>query len=127
MDEFRIEPTKSTPFIHLEPSKNRIMISGESYPENPAKFFEPIWSKIEAYLALQKDNSVEVNIELVYFNSSSSKALMNFFEMLEASSQGGQNIAVNWWYRRENESAFEAGEEFKEDVPALTFNLRPLD
>ncbi|MDD3473322.1 MAG: DUF1987 domain-containing protein [Syntrophaceae bacterium] len=127
MEELRIEPTKSTPFIQIDTAKNRIVIKGESYPENPAKFFEPIWSKVESYLSSDIGSPVQVDIELSYFNSSSSKALMNFFGMLENANSAGQEISVNWWYNRENESAMEAGEEFKEDVPSLTFLLKPLD
>lgn len=127
MDELRIEPTKSTPLIHFDPANNRIDIRGESYPENPAKFFEPVWTRINAYLASGIDAPIEVHVELTYFNSSSSKALMNFFEMLETATRNGLNITVNWCYHRENESALEAGEEFMEDVPFLKFVLKPLD
>lgn len=124
MEKFTIQKTKSTPFVEFDSEKGRIRIEGESYPENPVKFYEPIWDKLRDYLKSGIATHLEVDIELTYFNSSSSKALMNFFEMLETATINGFDVAVNWWTHPENESALEAGEEFKEDVPSLTFNLR---
>lgn len=126
MDAFTIQATKSTPFIRFDPEINRIQIKGESYPENTAKFFEPIWSGFKHYLASEATGQVVVEIELTYFNSSSSKALMNFFEMLEGSAKAGRDVVVNWWYHPENETAEEAGEEFRDDVPLLKFNVVQL-
>ena len=65
-----------------------------------------------------------VNIELYYFNSSSSKVLMNFFEVLDKAAEQGCNITVNWIYEEEDEDSLEFGEEFAEDVDHLTFNLQ---
>jgi hypothetical protein len=62
-------------------------------------------------------------MEIIYFNSSSSKALMNFFDLLDEAVAAGRKIAVNWIYDAGNESALEYGEEFKEDLESLEFNL----
>ena len=38
---------------------------------------------LETYLNQLENESLEVDVELIYFNSSSSKVFMNFFDMLE--------------------------------------------
>ncbi len=124
MEKFTIQQTKSTPLVEFDPENGRIRMEGESYPENPVKFYEPIWDRLRDYLKSGIATHLEVDMELTYFNSSSSKALMNLFEMLETAARDGFSIVVNWWTHPENESALEAGEEFKEDVPFLTFNLK---
>ena len=62
-------------------------------------------------------------MEIIYFNSSSSKALMNIFDQLDAAAANGKNIVVNWKYREDDENIMESGEEYQEDVDNLTFNL----
>jgi hypothetical protein len=125
MDALTITATKSTPAIFFDPTTNKIQIKGESFPENTARFYEPIWSTIRDYLNLGEAGQLVVEIELTYFNSSSSKALMNFFEMLENASGKGKDVVVNWLYHPQNETSQEAGEEFRDDVPLLNFNIVP--
>jgi hypothetical protein len=123
MEPYCTEPTKSTPLIRLDPNAHVLAFKGECYPENAARFFGPVFSWLKEYLASEDTPDILVNMEMIYFNSSSSKAFMNFFEMLEEAALNGKDIVVNWRYHEENESALEAGEEFGEEVPALTFNL----
>jgi hypothetical protein len=123
MESITIEATKSSPFIHIDPSAYLIQIKGESYPENAAKFYGPILSSINEYLNSLEASRITVDIHLTYFNSSSSKALLNFFEILDKTVSEGKDIVVNWCYHPENETIFEAGEEFRDEFPSLTFNF----
>ena len=127
MEDLKIEATKHTPEISFYASKNLLEIKGESYPENTSEFYAPVFSWLEEYFKQLGDDSVTVNIEIIYFNSSSSKVLMNFFDLLEDESEKGKRIIVNWRYDKENESALEYGEEFQEDVESLVFNLVEIE
>jgi hypothetical protein len=118
-----IQASKSTPFVHLDCQTGVFEIKGESYPENAAKFFGPIFSWLKQYLSGPETSEVRVDIELSYFNSSSSKALMNLFEMLEEKASAGTRVTVNWLYNSENETALEAGEEFQEELSSVVFNI----
>ena len=64
-----------------------------------------------------------VNVDISYFNSSSSKVLLDFFDVLDEAAMDGKQITVNWLYGTNNESAKEAGEDFQEDWEALAFHL----
>ena len=123
METLEIIATKSSPEINFNSQNNTLSISGESYPENTAQFYEPVFEWIEAYLSELDDQPVSINMELIYFNSSSSKVLMDIFDMLDEASDDGKNITLNWIYDEENDAALEYGEEFAEDVETLTFNL----
>ena len=114
MQALIIQATKSTPSVNFDPTTNILCMKGESYPENAAKFFGPIFLWLEEFLASQDVVQAVVEIELIYFNSSSSKALMNFFELLDNAVSDGRQIEVNWRYQKENETALEAGEEYRE-------------
>jgi hypothetical protein len=122
MDSIILEKTKSTPFVRLDPENRKVEFKGESFPENAAKFFAPLFSWMRDYLATEFQE-LTVEIEMTYFNSSTSKAFMNMLEMFEKAVLSGKNVVVNWRCREDNETILEAGEEFKEDAPSLTFNI----
>lgn len=124
MDDMIIEKTQSSPDIHLCAEQNRFLIKGKSYMENSAKFYEPVFDWIEAYLDGLESKHVEVNLEIIYSNSSSFKVFMNLFDMLEEAAGDGKNdITVNWHYDPENAMAKEYGEELQEDLEAVRFIL----
>ncbi|MFP4452722.1 MAG: DUF1987 domain-containing protein [Desulfobacterales bacterium] len=81
---------------------------------------------LETYLNQLEDETVEVDVELIYFNSSSSKVFMNFFDMLEDAARRGVSVVVNWKYHKDNDTALECGEEFQEDMENVSFNLVEL-
>ncbi len=123
MEIITIEATKSSPFVLIDPVSNQIKIKGESYPENAAKFFGPILSSVNEYLGFSEAQRIMVDIHLSYFNSSSSKALLNLFEILDQAASDSRQIEINWRYHPENETIFEAGEEFEDETTALKFNF----
>lgn len=124
MNTWKIEATKQTPAIYFDATNNVFSMKGESYPENVEQVSKPLFTWLANHLAqINADQALTVNIELTYFNSSSSKMLLDLFDHLEDAVAKGNNITVNWIYKADNDSAEEFGEEFKEDLEALTFNL----
>ena len=123
MDNLLIEETRYTPYINFDNKKHLLEIKGKSYPENTSLFYTPVFSWLEEYLASVSDEQITVNIELVYFNSSSSKVLLDYFDILEEASEQGKQIRVNWIYDAEDEDALEFGEEFQEDYESLIFHM----
>lgn len=127
MEVFEREKNKATPWIKLDPEHNYLEVRGESYPENSAKFYSPMLEWLEEYLQQVGNNPIHVDFELVYFNSSSSKIFMNFFDMLEDAAREGTQITVHWKYHQDNDIALECGEEFQEDLEHVAFHLIPLE
>ncbi len=123
MENLEIQATKSSPEINFNSDNYTLSMIGESYPENTSQFYEPVYQWLESCTESLGEEKLVFNIELIYFNSSSSKVLMDLFDILEDASDDGKNIIVNWIYDEENDSALEYGEEFAEDMEALTFNL----
>jgi hypothetical protein len=123
METLIIENTMNAPDIRFDHVKHILEIRGESYPENAREFYEPVKLWLERYLDQLKKEEVTFNVELVYFNSSTSKILMNFFDMMEEAAGKGKKITINWIYDQRNENAIEYGEDFKEDLEHVTFNL----
>lgn len=127
MEPLHIVPTKSTPEIHFDPKRHTLQVKGQSYPENAFKFYEPVFHWLEEYLSdLRQPITVEIFFHMPYINTSSSKCLMMLLDKLEAAHQTGKRIAIRWYYDKENETAFECAEEFKEDL-SVPFAIIPVE
>ena len=125
MKILNIEKKKGTPEVILNNELNIYEINGESYPENSAEFYNPIINWISEYC---KDylKKLTLNINLTYFNTSSSKALLDIFDILEDFHINNGKVTVNWYYNIEDESTKENGEEFAEDL-TFPFNIIELN
>jgi len=120
MDNLLIEATKYTPRIELD-TNGTITLIGKSYPENTFEFYAPMMEWVSVYFE-QKDTNLIINMEITYFNSSSSKLFFDFFDLIEDNNEN-HTISINWIYDEENESALEAGEDFIEDFEDLDITL----
>lgn len=122
MERLTIAPTGRTPAIDFDFDGGLLRLSGESYPDDVATFFGPVFAALRDYLTTP-GGAVRFDIELVYFNSSSAKALMNMFQMLDQAAEAGCRLTVNWFYATDDDTMKEFGEDFSEDLAHVTFNL----
>ena len=53
MENLFIEGTERTPNIEFDYSKNKLVISGEAYPENNEEFYKPIFDSLQSYLEIE--------------------------------------------------------------------------
>jgi len=124
MENMFIKQTKYTPLILFDADNHTLEIRGESYPEDTSIFYTPVFRWLETYLAeFSGKQTITLNMEMIYYNSNSSRSLMNILDMLQDASMDGKKIVINWYYHKDNEMALENGEEFREDLESLTFNL----
>ena len=123
MENLIIEETKYTPSINLDAKKGLIELVGKSYPENTFEFYKPMMDWIEEYFNGNELPKTIINFEIIYFNSSSSKLFFDFLDLIEEMANAGKYIEINWIYDKDNDSALEAGEDFKEDFEKLNFIL----
>ncbi len=119
MENLVIEETKYTPTINLDIS-GTVSIVGKSYPENTFEFYAPVMEWLSTYFE-EGNKKLTLNMEITYFNSSSSKLFFDMFDLLDENNS--DELVINWIYDEENESALEAGEDFKDDFEDLTINF----
>jgi len=122
MKNLTIDETQYTPKISLDAENGIIELRGKSYPENTFEFYQPVMEWLEEYFESQAKEKTVVNMEIIYFNSSSSKLFFDFFDLLDEA-KDEHEIEINWIYDEENENALEAGEDFIEDFEDLNINL----
>ncbi|MFP6848522.1 MAG: biofilm regulation phosphoprotein SiaC [Pseudomonas sp.] len=114
MNDFSITGTQSSPTIRGDWAQGVLAMQGDSYPENSYELFHQVFTWIETYLA-DAQRPLHLELRLLYLNTSSIKAMMDIFDLLEAAHQAGQAVSVSWIYDQRNERVVELAEEFKED------------
>ncbi len=127
MDAILLEATPTTPKVIIDPVSNKFEISGESRPENTAKFFNPIVTWFDGYrsvLYFQKNSfgkskKVSVDFKLEYFNSTSATFILDIFYQLEKIHKEGYEAEIIWHYDQRDTDMKESGEEFSKYVPSL--------
>lgn len=126
MASLQIPATDRSPAVSFDFADHHLKISGESYPEDVGAFYHPVFEALDGYLADLGDGSCRFDFELIYFNSSSAKAIMMLLEKLDAAAAAGASISVHWYYDDEDETMQELGEEFGEDLEHAEFHLEPI-
>ena len=112
METISIEGTPKTPTIKFDTGNGFLEIKGRSIPENSIEFYKPLVDWLEKY-ASKPQPATNVNIQLEYFNTSSSKCILDVFKKLEAINKGGSNVVINWYYEEDDEDMLEAGEDYQ--------------
>jgi hypothetical protein len=77
---------------------------------------------IDAY-AVGPATKTEMKISLEYFNTSSSKCLLDILRKLETLHKSGKStVTITWYYEEDDEDMMEAGQDY-ESLVGLTFNI----
>lgn len=112
MKSFYLKPSNKTPEIIFDLEKEKFEISGRSIPENSIKFYQSAIEWLDAYILAPREETV-LEIKLEYFNTSSSKSLVEIFRRFEKLHIMGKKSKINWYYEEEDEDMLESGEDFR--------------
>ena len=119
MKVIHITGSAKTPTLSFDPSQGTLQIKGRCIPEDPIEFFRPLNEALSEYLQ-SGPSRIVVTIDLEYFNTSSSKCLLDIFRKLEPVHQAGKSeVTVLWNYEEDDEDMMEAGEDYKTIVKLL--------
>jgi hypothetical protein len=112
MADLKLEGSPKTPTIEFNSGSGYLLIKGRSIPENSIEFYKSLIESLEAYNKKPQSNT-KVDIQLEYFNTSSSKCILDVFKKLEAINKGKSEVVINWHYEEDDEDMLEAGEDYQ--------------
>ncbi len=113
MNKLEIIGTAKTPTVNFNPESGILEMKGRSIPENAIEFFKPLVDWLEEYSKSAIDLT-QANIQLEYFNTSSSKCILDIFKKLESiNKQDEKEVVINWYYEEDDEDMLEAGEDYQ--------------
>lgn len=108
---YSAEGTESAPAIVLDFNTGQFSITGKSIPENPWDVYQPVLDKIAEYRQQPAPNTVLV-IEMEFFNTSTSKMILDIISELEKIHlEELSQVVIEWRYH--DEDMMEVGEDFK--------------
>jgi hypothetical protein len=120
MENILIEATSRTPYVNFDCNKCVLEIKGRAIPENALGFFQPlIYDWLDEYLKTLPNETV-VNINLEYFNTSSSLWISKLFKKLTVLLSNDKKLTINWYYM--DEDGFEEGKDY-EEISKMNFNM----
>ena len=121
MEPLFIEGSPKTPSIKFDVDLGLLEIKGRSIPENSIEFYKPLVDWLDEY-AGSPLKLTKVNVQLEYFNTSSSKCILDVFKKLEAIHNAKNEVIINWYYEEDDEDMLEAGEDY-ESIIRVPFKM----
>ena len=125
MTDLNIVATSRTPKIAFKTKAGTLLIDGESYPEDVTGFYEPVFAAVSNHLKLP-DAKLDVKIKLIYFNSSSARALMELLDMMDAGAAAGAVVSIKWYCDGDDDITREFAEDISADIEHVSIDIVEL-
>lgn len=128
MNNILLDGTAKTPTVHFDATTGLFELRGRSIPENSIEFYRPLIDWIDQYSREPKP-STKLRVQLEYFNTSSSKCILDLFKKLEAVRNSGNEVQVLWHYEADDEDMLEAGEDYQAiiNIPFKMIQIEEVD
>ena len=122
MEKWIIEASDRSPYVLLDRQESILKLEGRSYPEEGMDFFDPI---ILRFRTLEGSETPirTIHIRLEYYNSSTTKAISELFQLLKTVKSAGHEVKVIWEYEEEDDGIQEDIDMFL-DTFDLPFDIR---
>jgi hypothetical protein len=103
MDNLVIEKATSVmPYINFNAETGVCEIEGQSYITNTYAFYEPIYNWLERFIDYTH-KEIDFNIKITYFNTSSSKCILEILRILRRFRDKGGKLFVTWHLNKQDE------------------------
>lgn len=119
---FQIEGNTSRPTVLFNASTGQFRMTGRSILENSIRFYEPLIKWIDDYIKNPAEKT-EFHMELEYFNTSTSKYLLQILQQFEFMFERGNDVTVVWYYT--DEDMQELGNDYQQIVH-IPFEFKEL-
>jgi len=121
MEDLTLKGTEITPDIEFNSTDGYLLIKGTSIPENPYESYQPLFTVLDSYKPTTS-GLTKADFLLDYFNTTSSKCILEVLKKLKALQLKGNKIEINWHYEKEDEDLLEIGQDYS-NIIDIPFNL----
>ncbi|MCK5537416.1 MAG: DUF1987 domain-containing protein [Bacteroidales bacterium] len=111
------------PTVKFETESGDCLLEGESFLAETVKFYTPLIEWLETF-TVQKEKKLDFTFKLTYFNTSSSKCILDILKILKRYEDKGGDVVVNWHYDEDDMDMEEALEDYIIDT-GVKINLIP--
>ena len=121
MEVLSIKGTQETPEVLFDKDKGEFSISGKSLPEDVKEFYGPLVDWITQYASSPNPETI-LKVKMDYFNTASSKMILEIFELFKEMQDNGHKVTIDWYYQEDDEDMQDAGEDYA-DIVEVPFNF----
>lgn len=108
MERIIYEPTSHSPLVDFNPD-GKLLMEGRSIPEDINKLFIPLIDFVKKL----KVEKATIDLNLEYFNTATSKKLLELLKHLDANNNIGE-VLINWHFEEGDEDSVEMAEIYEE-------------
>jgi len=126
MTDIHHPATSRTPAVTLNKETAHLLIEGESYPEDVTGFYAPIFQSLEAFFSAGNQR-MNIDIKLIYFNSSSARALTELLDIMDSHAAKGASITIRWFCDHDDDVTREFAEDVAMEMENLTIAVIDLN
>jgi hypothetical protein len=127
MENVYLPAGQRTPEVTLDFKSGHFCFSGESYPENPQEFLEPIRLQLVEWLKHLPSQALDFKFKFDHVDSPSIKLVMEIIEEIEELNHHNKSITVAWYYPNGNRTLKELGEEIASELSHIRMAIIPQD
>ncbi|MBR4265992.1 MAG: DUF1987 domain-containing protein [Bacteroidales bacterium] len=113
-----------TPSVNFNAKTGICELSGESFLEDTAEFYKPLIDWLVEYTEKIK-KPIAFIIKLTYFNTSTSRCILDLLNVLKDYEDEGGEVVVNWHYDENDSDMEEDIEDYMIDT-GLKINIIPF-
>lgn len=128
MEDIHIEGSHDNyfiPTVHFNANTGICELSGESFLEDTVEFYKPLIEWLKKYTGEIK-KPIAFIIKLTYFNTSTSRCILDILNILKDYEDDGGEVVVNWHYDENDGDMEEDIEDYVIDT-GLDINLIPFN
>ncbi len=128
MENIKIQEIPDAPFfpsVNFDVQTGTCEIKGESYMEETYKFYSPLIDWLKRYIE-EINKTLTFNFKLTYFNTSSSRQILDIIDTLKKFKQEGGVVNINWFYDPDDPDMCDEVEDFKIET-GMDIELKPLE
>jgi len=85
------------PSVNFDADSGICELAGESYLEETVEFYTPLIQWLKTYIE-EESRPLTFNIKLTYFNTSSSRCILDILNIIKVYEENGGTIIVNWYF-----------------------------
>jgi len=115
MEKYAVTAQDVTPEMQLDPVSGYMQITGTSIPENSEEVYRPVLEWLVNY-SEKPANQTLLDVRLDYFNTSSSKFLLEIMRLLKSIQDKGEKVQIRWFYYDDDPDMLESGQDFMDIV-----------
>ncbi|MBN2892371.1 MAG: DUF1987 domain-containing protein [Bacteroidales bacterium] len=111
----KMNPKIDIPKVDFSAESGELHIEGKSFPPDVTSVFNNVLNWLDEY-ALSPAKKTTLTLKLDYFNTASSKIIMDILYKMEELHNNGNETLVKWFYPEDDEDMMETGKEYAEII-----------